>query len=97
MQIENPGINSISTKKTDNVHLSNANYQTKNAETSGQKDVASLSEEARLLSKAHTVFNESENFLREDLVNGLKEQIESGSYTISVDQLAAAIMKHLRM
>jgi flagellar biosynthesis anti-sigma factor FlgM len=94
MQIDNSGINKITSGKTENIHhTSNAASVSKNNEESGQKDTASLSEEGLLLSKAYSNFSNEDSYIREELVSSIKQKIQEGSYTIPTEKLASALMK----
>jgi len=58
------------------------------------KDQASLSEKARLLSKARAELEETPE-IRTDLVAHLRTQVETGEYKISYDRLATRLIKQL--
>ncbi len=60
------------------------------------KDRASLSEQARLLARAHTALEETEE-QRSDRVSALKEQIATGNYEIPVDELARRLAARFKL
>lgn len=59
------------------------------------KDQASLSQRARLLSKARLNLQEIPD-VRTERVNALREQIQAGTYQVPVEQLAALFLKGLK-
>jgi flagellar biosynthesis anti-sigma factor FlgM len=60
------------------------------------KDRASLSEQARLLARAHNVLEETDE-QRSERVNALKEQIATGNYEIPVDELARRLASRFKL
>lgn len=59
------------------------------------KDQASLSQRARLLSKARLNLQEIPD-VRTERVTALREQIQAGTYQVPVEQLAALFLKGLK-
>lgn len=95
MKIENNGINSLSTKPTDNAHPVEKKTQTSDsASVSAAKDKATLSERAKALAKARAALEETPE-VRSDRVDALKEKIDSGNYQVNFEALASKLMKYL--
>jgi len=69
--------------------------KTKRSEKLANKDLASLSEHAKILAKASTSLQEQPE-IRSEKVNALREQINNGLYQIPVDQLASILLKGLQ-
>ncbi|HVP21236.1 MAG TPA: flagellar biosynthesis anti-sigma factor FlgM [Anaerolineaceae bacterium] len=92
MKVENNGINPLLPQKSDGPK--SATKHTRLEEPAGEMktDKAELSEQARLLSKAHQVFNDTPD-VREDKVNAIKVQVESGNYHIPLNELARRLYK----
>ena len=60
------------------------------------KDQASLSEQARLLAKAHAALEETDA-QRSERVIALKEKVAAGNYEIPVDALARQLAKRFKL
>jgi flagellar biosynthesis anti-sigma factor FlgM len=60
------------------------------------KDQASLSEQARLLAKAHAALDETET-QRSERVAAIKEKVAAGNYEIPIDALAHQLAKRFRL
>ncbi len=72
-------------------------YQTQDVSLVGTllgKDQASLSESAKILAKAYQNLSETPE-IRDDVVNSLRDQIESGEYSVPYDKLAERLAKRL--
>lgn len=60
------------------------------------KDQASLSEQARLLAKVHSVLEETD-VQRSERVEALKAQIVSGNYEIPINELAKRLADRFKL
>jgi|GEM_PF-2982770 flagellar biosynthesis anti-sigma factor FlgM len=70
-------------------------YQTQEkstVSTLGTKDEASLSESARVLAKAYQAMGETSE-IRSEVVENLRQLIQSGEYQVPYEQLAAVLAK----
>ncbi len=88
MKIENTSLQPLSAKPTTNTVPIERREEVNETETvrSGQ-DKVEMSENARLLAKARAALGNTENTDAERLAL-IKQQIESGDYTIQVSELA---------
>jgi flagellar biosynthesis anti-sigma factor FlgM len=90
MKIENnlPKINSNQTEGLAALDKNRVTQNQKNQPDKTQsKDVAHLSEEAQMLSKAFSSL-EGTSEVREEKVEALRAQIKAGTYTVNYDELA---------
>lgn len=96
MKIENNNINSASFNKTEGTHQVEKQQSTnvENSASVTKKDKAELSDQARLLSKAHKAL-ESSSDVNQAKVDELKAKIDNGEYTVPYDQLADNLMSKL--
>lgn len=98
MKVEQSHNNRIVQKQTDNAAAIERNLkaqENERADRLANKDQASLSEHARVLAKARVNLDELPD-IRADRVNQLREQINSGTYQVPVEQLASLFLKGLR-
>jgi negative regulator of flagellin synthesis FlgM len=98
MKVEHSQNNRIIPKQAENataIERQQRAQENERAERSANKDQASLSERARLLSKARLSLQESPA-VRTERVSALREQIQSGTYQVPVEQLASLFLKSLR-
>ncbi len=95
MRIENNGIQPLSTKPTENTNPVEKREELSETESvhAGQ-DKVEMSENARLLAKAHAALGSLET-TESERVALLKQQVESGDYTIQVGELARKLMAKL--
>ena len=95
MKIENNGMTPITPKRTEGSQAVDRkdNRGEVNA-TGGYKDRAELSDNARLLAKARASLEELSEVERER-VERLRDQIDSGTYTIPVEDLAKRLVSRL--
>jgi len=92
MKIENNGINPLSSNKMQPANGADkkvASHAMSSA-VSGQ-DRAELSENARMLAKARASLEEGEEINTEKVAR-LREQIQSGDYTVQVEEIARRLM-----
>ncbi len=98
MKVEHSQNNRIVQKQTENsaaVERQQRTQENERAERLTNRDQASLSERARLLSKARLNLQEVSD-VRTERVAALREQIQAGTYQIPVEQLASIFVKGLR-
>ena len=95
MKIENNGMTPITPKRTEaSQGVDRKDTKGEVSAASGNKDRAELSENARLLAKARASLEELSEVERER-VERLREQIESGTYTVPVEDLAKRLVSRL--
>jgi flagellar biosynthesis anti-sigma factor FlgM len=88
MKIENSGIQPLSTNRPEATRRAEKKDNVKNVSaTRGGTDKAEMSENARLLAKARAALGNVSDSDSERLA-ALKQQIESGDYTVQVGDLA---------
>jgi flagellar biosynthesis anti-sigma factor FlgM len=88
MKIENNGISPLSTKRSETTTRIEKKDDLKEVQTvRGGQDKAEMSENARLLAKARAALGNADDVNSERLAI-LKQQIESGDYTVKVGELA---------
>jgi negative regulator of flagellin synthesis FlgM len=93
MKIENNGISPLSSKQTDPTQRAERKQQTGGevGSVNQGRDTAELSGNARLLGKARTSLDAVPD-IRADKVAQLREQIQSGDYSIHVEEIARKIV-----
>jgi flagellar biosynthesis anti-sigma factor FlgM len=72
-------------------------YQSQDTSSSGNvsgKDEASVSESARVMSKAYAALGETQE-VRSDRIDTLRSEIESGQYAVPHEKLAELLAKRL--
>lgn len=95
MKIENNGLNPISPKRTEAAQgIDRKDTRSEAGAINSGKDRAELSENARLLAKARASLEELSEVERER-VERLREQIDSGTYTVPVEDLAKRLVSRL--
>jgi flagellar biosynthesis anti-sigma factor FlgM len=95
MKIENNSITPLSTNRPEAANRVEKKNNWKNANpVSGGQDKAEMSESARLLAKARVALGNAEDPDSERLA-ALKQQIESGDYTVQVSDLARKLVAKL--
>ncbi len=95
MKIENTGIQPLSTKKTENATpVEKREELSETGKVRAGKDKVEMSENARLLAKARATLGDTESADAERLAL-LKQQVESGDYTIQVGDLARKLLAKL--
>ena len=94
MKIENNGMTPINPKRTEAAQGVDRKEARESSAISGNKDRAELSENARLLAKARASLEELSEVERER-VERLREQIDSGTYTVPVEDLAKRLVSRL--
>lgn len=95
MKIEPTGLQPLSTKKTENATPVEKREELSEAESArAGKDKVEMSENARLLAKARTTLSDTESADAERIAL-LKQQVESGDYTIQVGELARKLLAKL--
>lgn len=97
MKIDSNGLNPIAPKKTEGAQAADKKPATReSARTSSiqGKDRAELSESARLLAKARVSFDEL-NEEESARLETLKKQIEDGTYSVPVEDLARRMLARL--
>jgi len=92
MKVENNSINPLLPQKPEAAHEVKKQNLTEEVARKNKTDHAELSERAKLLSKAHQVFNETPE-VREDKVNAIKVQVDSGNYQVPLNELARRLYK----
>lgn len=98
VKVEKSGSGSIDRAKTEGAasvtqtHVERAGHP--EASQGTPKDQAALSEQARLLNKAHGAIAELPE-VRTERVEGLREQVNSGSYKINLEALARKLLTQL--
>ncbi len=97
MKIENNGISPLTPKSTDAAqraeaaqHLERNSASRSVSHVSQGHDKAELSEKARLLSKARAV--ESNDAIRNERLEVIRQQVESGDYAVQVEEIARRLM-----
>lgn len=97
MKIENNlPTNQTPIQRTDISHPVSGTGQSQATEKNGRQDRAELSERARLLAQARsTIDNIPDEKDRDTRVQQLREQVESGNYTIPVRDLARKLLDRL--
>jgi len=92
MKIENNGLSPLSSKQTDPTQRSDRKPLGGEVGSVNQsRDTAELSGKARLLGKARLSL-EAQADVRAEKVAQIKQQIESGDYTIRVEEIAEKIV-----
>jgi flagellar biosynthesis anti-sigma factor FlgM len=95
MKIENTGIQPLSTKKAENATpIEKREELSETGTVRTGKDKVEMSENARLLAKARATLSETESADTERLAL-IKQQVESGDYTIQVGELARKLLAKL--
>jgi flagellar biosynthesis anti-sigma factor FlgM len=95
MKIENNGINPLSANRPDAANRVEKKNNLKSANpVVGGQDKAEMSENARLLAKARVALGNVEDTDSERLAL-LKQQIDSGDYTVQVSDLARKLVAKL--
>jgi flagellar biosynthesis anti-sigma factor FlgM len=95
MKIENNGINPLSANRPEAANRIEKKNTLKSANPAvGGQDKAEMSENARLLAKARVALGNVEDTDSERLAL-LKQQIESGDYTVQVSDLARKLVAKL--
>ncbi len=95
MKIENTGIQPLSTKKAENTTpIEKREELSETGSVRTGKDKVEMSENARLLAKARATLSDTESADAERLAL-LKQQVESGDYTIQVGELARKLLAKL--
>jgi flagellar biosynthesis anti-sigma factor FlgM len=92
MKIENNAINPLQPQKPEAPHPTSKPAQVEEAAKKAKTDSAQLSEQAKLLSKAHQAFNATPD-VRVDKVNAIKVQVDSGNYQVPLNELARRLYK----
>jgi flagellar biosynthesis anti-sigma factor FlgM len=95
MRIETNGLQPLSAKPTENMNPVERREELSETEsTHAGQDKVEMSENARLLAKAHAALGNTESTDVEKLAK-LKQQVESGDYTIQVGDLARKLLAKL--
>ena len=95
MKIENTNLSSLSSKPTESAKRTEKKYPLNDVRSVGtRQDKVQMSEEARLLVKARAALGNVEEPNTEKLA-ALREQIESGDYTVQVNELARKLAAKL--
>lgn len=98
MKIENNGINPLAPKATDGLDRAESAHRkpaaSETARVSG-RDKAELSESARLLARARASLDQVGE-VESEKVQMLRKQVESGDYTVQVEEIARRLMRLLR-
>ena len=95
MKIENNGINPLTPKRPEATGRVEKKTDSKDVHSvRGGQDKAEMSENARLLAKARAALGNVEDVDSERLAL-LKQQIESGDYTVQVSELARKLAGRL--
>jgi len=97
MKVEHSQNNRIVQKQAENaaaIERQQRAQENDRPERATNKDQASLSERARLLSKARLSLQEIPD-VRTERVSALREQIQTGTYQVPVEQLASIFLKGL--
>ncbi|MFN8383484.1 MAG: flagellar biosynthesis anti-sigma factor FlgM [Anaerolineales bacterium] len=95
MKIEPTGLQPLSTKSTENANPVERREELNEVDSahSGQ-DKVEMSENARLLAKARAALGNTDEVESERLAM-LKQQVESGDYTVQVGELARKLLAKL--
>jgi flagellar biosynthesis anti-sigma factor FlgM len=92
MKIENSGISPLPAKRTETTTKVEKKNDLKDVHAvRGGQDKAEMSENARLLAKARAALGNTDDLNAERLAM-LKQQIESGDYTVQVSDLAKKLV-----
>ena len=95
MKIENSGIQPLSTKPTENaMPVEKREELSETGTVRAGKDKVEMSENARLLAKARATLGETDSADAERIAL-LKQQVDSGDYTIQVGDLARKLLAKL--
>ena len=95
MKIENSGITSLPSNKAESSQRLDKKDRNSDVSTlSGGKDKAEVSDNARLLAKAHAALDKSAE-TSDDKVNQLRSQVENGDYTLQVEEVAKKLAARL--
>ena len=95
MKIEPSGIQPLSTKPTENASPVERREELNETESAlGGQDKVEMSKNARLLAKARTALGNTEEVESERLAM-LKQQVQSGDYTVQVGELARKLLAKL--
>lgn len=95
MKIEPTGLQPLSTKSTENATPVEKREEVSEADsTRSRQDKVEMSENARLLAKARAALGNTEEVESERLAM-LKQQVESGDYTVQVGELARKLLAKL--
>ncbi len=94
MKIENSNLSPLSSKPTDSNRRIEKKEVTKDARIRTGQDKVEMSDDARLLAKAHAALSNIADTEPEKLA-ALRQQIESGDYTIQVNELARKLAAKL--
>jgi flagellar biosynthesis anti-sigma factor FlgM len=99
MKIENNSTNRLTQKQAESASAVEKNQRLQESEgrldSLKGKDKASLSEQARLLAKAHAALEETPD-VRAARVDQLHEQVQSGNYEVPIDALAKRLLSRLK-
>ena len=96
MKIENSSLNSISPKKSEEMHALDHNRQrAEAARTERAHDKAEFSENARLLAKAHAALNDVPD-AGNARFEQIKQSVQDGTYTVSVQSLAQRLTRYFK-
>ena len=95
MKIEPTGLQPLSAKSTENANPIERREELNEVDSArGGQDKVEMSENARLLAKARTTLSDTESADAERIAL-LKQQVESGDYTIQVGELARKLLAKL--
>jgi len=95
MKIENSGITSLPSSKAESTQRMEKNNRSADVKSlGGEKDKAEVSDNARLLAKARTALDKSAE-TSDTKVNQLRSQVESGDYTLQIEEVAKKLSAHL--
>lgn len=95
MKIENTNLSPLSSKPTESAKRAEKKNPLKDVRSVGtRQDKVQMSEEARLLAKARAALGNIEETNTEKLA-ALRGQIESGDYTVQVNELARKLAAKL--
>ncbi len=95
MKIEPTGIQPLSTKATETANPIEKREEAGEVESArGGQDKVEMSENARLLAKARAALGNTEEVENERLAM-LKQQVQSGDYTVQVGELARKLLAKL--
>jgi flagellar biosynthesis anti-sigma factor FlgM len=99
MKINHNPINHISAHETENtvpIERNNVHAMDGGVDSLNGKDKATLSERARILSKARVALDEVPE-VRSDKVDALRKDVQTGNYKIPVEQIVKQLVNHVRM
>ena len=95
MKIENTGLQPLSTKPTETaLPIERREELSETESTRSGQDKVEMSENARLLAKARATLGNSETADAERIAL-LKQQVDSGDYTIQLGELARKLMARI--